>query len=109
VELVPHITNDFKKASAKLDEPTLLGDASAIRACCPRKQKAGKRDAMHILTLLVEDRFTAVWQPPMENEQLRQLLLHRCRLVRMRMRGSSCSAVARLVAQRLIGRPASSP
>jgi transposase len=36
--------------------------------------------------LLVEDRFPAVWQPGTENEQLRQLLLHRCRLVRMRTR-----------------------
>jgi len=38
------------------------------------------------LKLLVEDRFPAVWQPPVENEELRQLLLHRCRLVRMRTR-----------------------
>jgi transposase len=36
--------------------------------------------------LLVEDRFPVVWQPPAENEDLRQLLLHRCRLVRMRTR-----------------------
>ena len=64
----------------------LLGDASAIRASCPRKQKTDQRDARHILTLLVEDRFPAVWQPPVENDDLRQLLLHRCRLVRMRTR-----------------------
>jgi transposase len=38
------------------------------------------------LKLLVEDRFPAVWQPPAENEQTRQLLLHRCRLVRLRTR-----------------------
>jgi transposase len=64
----------------------LLGDASAIRASCPRKQKTDKRDARHILSLLVEDRFPVVWQHAMENEQLRQLLMHRCRLVRMRTR-----------------------
>jgi transposase len=70
----------------ELGHEFLLGDASAIRASCPRKQKTDKRDARHILSLLVEDRFPVVWQPPMENEQLRQLLLHRCRLVRMRTR-----------------------
>jgi transposase len=38
------------------------------------------------LKLLVENRFPAVWQPSVGNEELRQLLLHRCRLVRMRAR-----------------------
>jgi transposase len=76
----------FRRLMQELGHEFLLGDASAIRASCPRKQKTDKRDARHILTLLVEDRFPAVWQPPMENEQLRQLLLHRCRLVRMRTR-----------------------
>jgi hypothetical protein len=36
------------------------------------------------LRLLVEDRFPVIWQPPVENEELRQLLLHRCRIVRPR-------------------------
>ena len=52
----------------------------------PREQKTDKRDARHILRLLVENRFPAVWQPPAGNEEQRQLLLHRCRLVRMRTR-----------------------
>ena len=52
----------------------------------PRRQKTDKRDARHILNLLLEERFPAVWQPPVEEEDLRQLLLHRCRLVRMRVR-----------------------
>jgi transposase len=64
----------------------LLGDAGAIRAACPRRQKTDKRDARHILTLLVEDRFPVVWQPAVENDELRQLLLHRCRMVRLRAR-----------------------
>jgi len=34
----------------------------------------------------VEARFPAVWQPPLENEATRQLLLHRCHLVRLRTR-----------------------
>ena len=76
----------FRRLMQELGHEFLLGDASAIRASCPRKQKTDKRDARHILSLLVEDRFPAVWQPPMENEQLRQLLMHRCRVVRMRTR-----------------------
>jgi hypothetical protein len=34
----------------------------------------------------MENRFPAIWQPPVANEEQRQLLLHRCRLVRMRTR-----------------------
>jgi transposase len=70
----------------ELGHEVLVGDATAIRASNPRNQKTDKRDARHILRLLVEDRFPAVWQPPAENEEQRQLLLHRCRLVRMRTR-----------------------
>ena len=76
----------FRRLMQELGLEFLLGDASAIRAACPRKQKTDKRDARHILTMLVEDRFPVVWQPPLDNEQLRQLLMHRCRLVRMRTR-----------------------
>ena len=57
---------------------------SPRRTSHPRKQKTDKRDARHILKLLSEDRFPVVWQPPIENEQMRQLVLHRCRLARMR-------------------------
>jgi transposase len=60
--------------------------ATQIGAWNPRRQKTDKRDAEHILGLLVADRFPAIWQPPAENEQLRQLLLHRSRLVRLRTR-----------------------
>ena len=76
----------FRQLMQELGHEFLLGDASAIRAACPRRQKTDKRDARHILTLLVEDRFPVVWQPPVDNDELRQLLLHRCRMVRMRTR-----------------------
>ena len=76
----------FRQLMNELGLEFLLGDATQIRASNPRKQKTDKRDARHILKLLVEDRFPAVWKPPVENEQMRQLLLHRCRLVRMRTR-----------------------
>lgn len=76
----------FRQLMQELGHEFLLGDASAIRAAHPRRQKTDKRDARHILNMLVEDRFPVVWQPPVENDELRQLLLHRCRMVRMRTR-----------------------
>ncbi len=76
----------FRCLLAELGHEMLLGDPSAIHATIPRRQQTDKRDARHILRLLVEDRFPAIWQPPVENEQTRQLLLHRCRLVQIRTR-----------------------
>lgn len=76
----------FRRLLEELGIEMLLGDASAIHASIPRRQQTDKRDARHILSLLVEDRFPKVWQPPVENEETRQLLLHRCRLVRLRTR-----------------------
>jgi transposase len=76
----------FRRLMSALGHEVLLGDPSAIHASIPRRQQTDKRDARHILTLLVEDRFPVVWQPSVENEDTRQLLLHRCRLVRFRAR-----------------------
>lgn len=76
----------FRRLLAELGQEILLGDPSAIHATIPRRQQTDKRDARHILKLLVEDRFPALWQPPAENEQTRQLLLHRHRLVGLRTR-----------------------
>jgi transposase len=76
----------FRRLLSELGHELVVGDATQIRASNPRRQKTDKRDAEHILHLLLEDRFPSVWQPPAENEHLRQLLLHRCRLVRLRTR-----------------------
>lgn len=74
----------FRRRMAELNYEVQLGDASEVRASNPRRQKTDRRDARHILKLLMEKRFPAIWQPPLENEHLRQLLLHRCRMVRLR-------------------------
>jgi transposase len=76
----------FHKLMSELGHELLVGDAGEIHASAPREQRTGKRDARHILRLLVENRFPAIWQPSVANEEQRQLLLHRCRLVRMRAR-----------------------
>lgn len=76
----------FRRLLGELGQELVLGDAAAIRASNPRNQRTDKRDARHILRLLVEDRFPAIWQPGVDNERRRQLLLHRSSLVRMRTR-----------------------
>jgi transposase len=63
-----------------------VGDAAQIRASYVRKQKTDKRDASHLLKLLLEDRFPRIWVPNREERDLRQLLLHRHKLVEMRTR-----------------------
>jgi transposase len=74
----------FRRLLGELGHEMQLGDPGAIHASIRRRQQTDKRDARHILTLLVEDRFPVVWQPSAGNEETRQLLLHRCRLVRLR-------------------------
>ena len=63
-----------------------IGDAAQIRASYVRKQKTDKRDAAHILKLLVEGRFPRLWTPDREQRDLRQLVLHRHKLVLIRSR-----------------------
>ncbi len=63
-----------------------IGDAAQIRASYVRKQKTDKRDAGHILKLVVEGRFPKLWTPGREQRDLRQLVLHRHKLVGIRSR-----------------------
>ena len=63
-----------------------IGDAAEIRASYVRKQKTDKRDAAHILRLVVEGRFPRLWSPDREVRDLRQLVLHRHKLVLIRTR-----------------------
>ncbi len=63
-----------------------IGDAAQIRASYVRKQKTDKRDAAHILRLLREGRFPRLWMPDREQRDLRQLVLHRHKLVEIRSR-----------------------
>jgi Transposase len=63
-----------------------IGDAAEIRASYVRKQKTDKRDAAHILKLMVQGRFPRLWTPDREQRDLRQLVLHRHKLVMIRSR-----------------------
>jgi transposase len=62
----------------------LVGDAARIRAMVVRKTKTDRRDAAHLLQLLSEDRFPVIWVPDPGVRDLRALVTHRMRLVRMR-------------------------
>ena len=48
---------------AELGHELWVGDAAQIRASYVRQQKTDKRDAAHILKLLVEGRFPRIWMP----------------------------------------------
>jgi transposase len=71
---------------AELGHELWVGDAAQIRASCVRKQKTDRRDAEHIRILLQEGRFPRIWMPSGEVRDLRQLLLHRYKLVTIRAR-----------------------
>ena len=62
-----------------------VGDAAKIRASEVRQQKNDRRDAALILKLLLEGRFPRIWTPSGEEKDLRQLLIHRHKLVRIRV------------------------
>lgn len=48
--------------------------------------ETGSRDAAHNLKLLVEERFPRLWMPSAKQRDLRQLLVHRHKLVEIRTR-----------------------
>jgi transposase len=76
----------FLDMARRMGHVILVGDAAQIRASYVRKQKTDKRDAAHILTLLIEGRFPALWTPSIEERDGRQLLIHRHKLVEIRTR-----------------------
>lgn len=76
----------FERLLAELGFELWMGDAAAIRAAVVRKQKTDRRDAEHILHLLLEDRFPRIWVPSLEVRDVRQLLVHRHKQVQTRTR-----------------------
>jgi transposase len=61
-----------------------VGDPARIRKAAPRKQKTDRNDARLLLQLLEENRFPRIWVPDKNTRDLRQLLMHRHKLVEMR-------------------------
>jgi transposase len=76
----------FVQLLERLGHEVRIGDAAQIRASYICKQKTEKRDACHILKLLVEDRFPCIWVPDARMRDQRQMLIHRHKLVQIRTR-----------------------
>jgi transposase len=76
----------FESLLARCGHQMWMGDAAAIARQEGRKQKHDRRAAALILKLMLENRFPQIWVPTVAERDLRQLLIHRQHLVRMRAR-----------------------
>jgi Transposase and inactivated derivatives len=76
----------FERLLAELNYELWVGDPAQIRAKQVRKQKNDRRDAEHLLKLMLENNFPRIWVPTPENRDVRQLVLHRHRMVGIRTR-----------------------
>lgn len=74
----------FTRLMAECGHELWVGDAARIRAMEVRKSKTDRRDAQHILDLMIGGRFPRIWVPTEAERDVRQLLLHRHQRVRMR-------------------------
>ncbi len=74
----------FEQLLAELGHELWVGDAARIRARAVRRQKTDRRDAQLLLELLTSDRFPRIWVAPPAVRDVRQLLLHRHKLVGLR-------------------------
>ena len=77
-------TQWFEALLSRLGHGYRIGDAKRIRAAETRAQKHDRRDAELMMTLLLQDRFPAIWVPSVEQRDTRQLLQHRHKIVGMR-------------------------
>ena len=56
-------TQWFENMLTRYGHELWFGDAAEIRAAMVRKQKTDDRDALHILDLLMQNRFPRIWVP----------------------------------------------
>ena len=82
-------TRWFADMLAELGHELVVGEAGKIRAKETRKQKHDRRDAEHILNLLLRGDFPKIWLPSAEERDVRVLLEHRHQLVELRTRAQN--------------------
>ena len=82
-------TRWFAELLAAMGHELVVGDAAKIRAMEPRKQKHDRRDAQHLLNLLVRGDFPRLWLPSVEERDVRVLVEHRHQLVELRTRAKN--------------------
>src|ERR1700675_5130452 len=74
----------FERMLAEMGHELWIGDAARIRRLVVREQKTDRRDAQHILDLLVDGRFPRLWVPSQQIRDVRKLLRTRQKLVEIR-------------------------
>lgn len=79
----------FAQMLAELGHELVVGDAAKIRAKESRKQKHDRREAEHLLNLLIRGDFPKIWLPSAEERDVRVLLEHRHQLVQLRTRAKN--------------------
>jgi len=82
-------TRWFAEMLAELGHELVVGEAGKIRAKETRKQKHDRRDAEHLLNLLVRGDFPQIWLPSAEERDVRVLVEHRHQLVELRTRAQN--------------------
>lgn len=79
----------FAEMLQELGHELVVGEAAKIRALETRKQKHDRRDAEHILNLLVKGDFPKIWLPPAQERDVRVFIEHRHQLVELRTRAQN--------------------
>ena len=79
-------TQWFEELLAECGHELVVGDAAKIRAKESRKQKHDRRDAEHLLNLLLRGDFPKIWLPSAAERDARVWLEHRHQLVQLRTR-----------------------
>jgi len=79
----------FAEMLGELGHELVVGEAGKIRAKETRRQKHDRRDAEHILNLLVRGDFPQIWLPSGSERDVRVLLEHRHQLVQLRTRAKN--------------------
>jgi transposase len=79
----------FAEMLAELGHELVVGEAGKIRASETRKQKHDRRDAEHLLNLLVRGDFPKIWLPAVEQRDVRVFVEHRHQLVELRTRAQN--------------------
>jgi transposase len=82
-------TRWFAEMLQELGHELVVGDAAKIRKMEARKQKHDRRDAEHLLNLLIRGDFPRIGLPRPEERDVRVLVEHRHQLVELRTRAQN--------------------
>ena len=74
----------FEKIILEAGHKLVVGNPVLIRKSAPSRHKNDRRDAEHILDLLLTGRFPALWRRPRESSEILEVLRLRSSLVRQR-------------------------